>query len=142
MTVGDKKIITKSDKVALQVLIPKELYDELIRIAIEEYGSVKGAVSNLVERAIRIYLGPKMHTQIRTNPPNKIRQIYDKVIERVKELLGIDFKPYHVPTKLFEQAIAMERGSDPRTISKWISTFKRFKLIKFVDQYGKVLELL
>jgi len=57
-------------------------------------------------------------------------------------LLGIDFKPYPVPTKLFGQAIALERGSDPRTISKWVSIFKRFKLIKFVDQYGRVVELL
>jgi len=105
---------------------------------VDEYGSVKGAASNLVERAIKLYWGPRIYT----NPPNKIRQIYDKVIERVKELLGIDFKPYHIPTKLFEQAIAIERGSDPRTISKWITTFKRFKLIKFVDQYGRVIELL
>jgi len=136
-----KKIITRNGKVALQVLIPKTLYEDLIKIAVEEYGYVRGAVSKLVERALKTYLNFEKHVKMPVNSSNKIQPIYERIVERVKKLYGVEFKPYQVPTKLFEKAIAVERGSDPRTIRKWIKIFEKFNLIRRVDQHGRVIQL-
>ena len=51
-----KKVITKNDKVYLQVLIPRELYEKLVKKAFSKYGRVKGILSYMVEEALGEYL--------------------------------------------------------------------------------------
>jgi len=127
---GRRKVYTRKGKVTLHVLIEKDLYDKLIQIAPIVYGSSKGALSYVVEEALRYWLGPRLHTQMHTNPSRSIATVYNTVIEKVKEILKIDIKPYEVPEKILDAAIAQVRGSDPRTISKWKDTFIGAGLIK------------
>jgi len=127
------KKIPKS-KARLEVLIDKKIYEQLIRVAPLVYGGGKyrGAISFVVEEALKHYLAPRLHTQTHTNPPGKVRIVYGQVIEAIKRIMNYDFKPTEIPERILDMAIGEVRGSDPRTISKWKRIFYRFGLIKYL----------
>ena len=124
-----KKVLTRDGKVALQVLIPKELYEAALRVAAYEYGNARGALSWLVEQALRAYISPRLHAQMHTNPPGKVRRVYEQFLSCIEELNG-GYRPFEVPAKQVHTCIAEVRGSDPRTINRWINTFIRVGLMK------------
>ena len=132
------------DKVQINVLIDKKLYDELIKIAPEIYGQVRGSISYVVNEALKAYLAPRLHTQIHTNPKHKVREVYEQIVKAVMELRGYNFKPKDILEKDLETAIAEVRGSDPRTISKWKNILAKQGLIKFVGGHfrNRIVELL
>lgn len=120
-------------KKQLNVLISEDIYDLLIRLAPEIYGENKyrGALSAIVEEALRYYLLPKAHTQTHTNPKLSVRAVYFKVKEKISEMTHIP--PIHLKEALERQidlAISEVRGSDPRTIKKWKDIFVKQGLIK------------
>lgn len=120
------------DKVQLNVLISKEVYEKLIKVAPLIYGEKKyrGAISYVVEQALKHYLAPRLHTQTPANPPGRIRLLYSQIIEKIKEIQHFDFKPDEIPEKILDLAIAEVKGGDPRTIAKWKKQLQRFGLIK------------
>jgi len=120
------------EKVKLTVLIDRNIYEQLIKVAPIIYGEGKyrGAISYVVEEALKHYLAPRLHAQIPANPPGRIRLIYSQVIEKIKEIQHYDFKPDEIPEKILDLAIAEVRGGDPRTIAKWKRQLQRFGLIK------------
>jgi len=143
--VEKKKIITKTGKVALQVLISRDIYRDLIEIAPLVYGKSRGSISYVVEQALRQYLSLAAHTNThKLNPKGSVRQVYGQVIEKVKEIMHLDFKPMQVPEKILDLAIMQVRGSDPRTIEKWKAIFERSGLIKTLGgcKPNRVFELL
>ena len=143
-TRGRKKVVTKDGKVVLQVLISRDLYEKLVQVAPAIYGKTHGSVSYVVEEALKQYLLPRLHTQTRTNPRGSIRRVYNEIVEKVKEIMHLDFKPTEVPEKILDLAISETRGSDPRTIEKWKSLLSRSGLIKFVGgvKPNRIVELL
>ena len=122
------------DKVQLNVLIDRKIYEQLIKVAPLIYGGGKyrGAISYVVEEALKHYLAPRLHAQTPANPPSRIRLIYSQIIEKVKEIQHYDFKPEQIPEKILDLAIAEVRGGDPRTIAKWKKQLRKFGLIKFI----------
>ena len=126
--------------------ISRDLYEQLVRVAPSIYGKkrFRGAISYVVEEALRHYLLPRLHTQIHTNPKHSVRLIYEQVVEEVKSILNLPFKPKEVPEKILDLAIAETRGSDPRTIQKWKEVFKQQGLIKFAGGFppNRIVELL
>jgi len=132
----------EEDKVHLHVMIRKGLYETIKRIAVEKYGKYRGGLSYIVEEALELYLG--MHTQLRTNPARSIRDVYEQVIQKIKEIMQTPIKPVEVPEAVLDRAIAEVRGSDKRTIEKWKNLFEKSGLIKFIGGYkpNRVVELL
>ena len=134
------------NKVRLEVLIDREVYELLTKLAPSIYGQGKyrGALSYVVEEALRHYLVPRLHTQTHTNPRHSIRLVYERVVDKLKEITHLPFKPKEVPEKVLDLAIAEVRGSDPRTVAKWKATFERSGLIKFVGGHApnRMVELL
>jgi len=130
------------EKVHLHVMIRRGLYETIKRIAVEKYGKYRGGLSYIVEEALELYLG--VHTQIHTNPKRSVRDVYEQVVQRIKEILKTPIKPEEVPEKILDVAIAEVRGSDSRTIEKWKSLFERSGLIKYVGgvKPNRVVELL
>ena len=130
----------------LHVLIDEEIYKLLIELAPAIYGQskYKGAVSFVVEEALRQYLIPRAHTKSTQNPRLAVRAIYNQVVEKIKEIMHYDFKPDQVPEKILDQAISEVRGSDPRTINKWKNLFEKSKLIKYIGGFppNRIVELL
>ena len=134
------------NKVRLEVLIDREVYELLIKMAPSIYGQGKyrGALSYIVEEALRYYLASRALTQTHTNPRASIRQVYEKVVDKLKEITHLPFKPKEIPEKILDLAIAEVRGSDPRTIAKWKTMFEKVGLIKFVGGLtpNRMVELL
>jgi hypothetical protein len=128
----------------LTVYISEDLYSLLIEMAPNLYGRVHGALSAVVEEALREYLLPRAHTRSTPNPRLGIRSIYDRVIGRVQEILNLPFRPSEVPEKVLDMAIAETRGGTPRTVERWKAQFLRFGLIKFIggSPPNRIVELL
>jgi len=134
------------DKVHLHVVISREVYDLLVKMAPEIYGEgvYRGALSHVVEEALRSYLLPRARTQIRANPTHRVREVYEQVVERARELLRQPVKPKEVSERILDMAISDVRGSDPRTIEKWKRVFEKMGLIRHVRgaKPNRVFELL
>jgi len=125
-----KKIVTKDGKVLLQVLIPKELYEELVRIAPTLYGSTRGALSYVVTEALKHYLAPRLHAT-HANPPRNLWMKFKRVKKALTEILNIPEDELKECTeKQLEIAISCSIGSDPRTINKYKDLFEKVGLIK------------
>lgn len=137
---------TPRNKKHLHVLIDEELYKLLIEIAPGIYGQGKyrGALSYVVEDALRQYLLPRTHKNTQNNPSRSVKHVYGLVKEKIKEILNLDYAPDEVPEKILDQAIAEVRGSDPRTIAKWKALFEKNKLVKYLGGFppNRVVELL
>jgi hypothetical protein len=130
------------DRVHLHVVIKKDLYEVIKRIAVEKYGKYRGGLSYVVAEALELYLG--MRAQFHTNPRRSIRDVYEQVVQRVKEIMQTPLKPVEVPEAVLDRAIADVRGSDKRTIEKWKSIFEKSGLIKFIGglKPNRIVELL
>jgi hypothetical protein len=137
---------TPRGKKHLHVLIDEKVYNLLVEVAPVIYGQgrYRGALSYVVEEALRQYLLPRAHTKSTQNPRLGVRSIYNQVVEKIKEIMHYDFKPSEVVEKILDQAIAEVRGSDPRTIAKWKNTFQKAGLIKFIGGFppNRVVELM
>jgi hypothetical protein len=121
-------------KKTVLVYISDEVYNELIKRAPELYGKSKGALSYVVETALRKFLGlepeaPGTHTETHTH--NRVSIIYNKVIEVLKARYG--YTPDQIIEKDLDDAIGVVRGLDPRTVSKWKTLFIRQKCVEIVS---------
>lgn len=125
------------EKVRLQVYIPASLNEELRRFLVEQYGSYHhGLLSFEVCQAIQSWIGTHKSTQMQfvrktVNPIPNVFLIKEQVREWLKERFGYDHV-YKVPKKQLILAISALRGTDPRTVRKWIKLFERYKLIKWI----------
>jgi hypothetical protein len=137
---------TPRNKKHLHVLIDEDIYKLLVETAPGIYGQGKyrGALSYVVEEALKHYLLPRAHTNSTQNPRLSVRSIYNQVVEKIKEIMHYDFKPTEITEKTLDQAISEVRGSDPRTIRKWKNVFQKSGLIKFIggSPPNRVVELL
>ena len=132
-------------KKQLNILISEELYNTLLQVASPWYGKNRGAISALIEAALRYYLISHAHTKsTQNNPKRGVKNVYNQVVEKIKEILHYDFKPDEIPEKILDLAIAEVRGSDHRTINKWKNLFHKSGLIKFLGGTypNRVIELL
>ena len=135
-----------SKKVPLYVWVPRELSQNLRSLIQEKYGKYqKGLLSFEVTQALRTWLAMHTNTQtLATKPPNPTprvmivwNQVRHYLLTHYYETLetGQQILRQHI-----EEAIAQVRGSDPRTIRKWLHTFHKFHLIKPIA--GNVWEVM
>ena len=97
----------------------------------------RGMLSYEVEMALRHWLALHTNTQTdleaapKPNPTPRVMQIFNQVkawllSHHYFELLS----GQQIPRRHLEEAIISVRGSDPRTIEKWLRTFHKMKLVK------------
>jgi len=89
-----------------------------------------------------------MHTQNHTkilrkaNPNNpKIHRVFQEIKAYMQEKFGYAALPpgHRVPRSHLAEAIAAVRGTDNRTIKKWMRDFEKFKLIRWIG--GEIWEI-
>lgn len=130
---NNKRWKIPNGKRQLHVLISEDLYRKLIQYASAQAGSegrYRGLLSMIVEDALRLYLEPRLKGQVAVNPRFKVRAVYGQVIEALKRILGALPVDGVVHEKILSLAISEVRGTDPRTIDKWINTFIKSGLMK------------
>lgn len=133
-------------KVALLVYIPEDLNRKLREfIALKYRKFEKGLLSWEVEQALShwIALHTKAQKTLTTKGPNPTPLVVRAFME-VKQYLLMNYyeelKPgMTVPDGYMREAISAVRGSDPRTVRKWLRTFTRFKLIKPVGGVWEIV---
>ena len=109
-----------SKKKTLVVYISEDTYKELIVKAPEIYGKSKGAISYVVEAALRKFLGLESETPSTptlSNIHKPIDLVYSKILSVLKTKYG--FIPNEVTESDLNAAIEVTRGLDQRTVKKW-----------------------
>jgi len=133
----------KKGKKGIYIIISEEIDKKLRELINMKYnGFEKGLLSAEVENALAHWIA--LHTQKHANPAvnslnpkPKVKQVFDAIRERLKAKYG--YYPQQVSFRDLEEAIELERGSDKRTIKKWIQLFLKYKLIKHIA--GQVYEV-
>ena len=103
----------------------------------QQYGKVsKGLLSFEVSQALQAWIGTHKSTQTELShkPPNPVPNVF-VVKEEVKKYLQVTFgyeQIYKVPKNHLILALSSLRGTDERTVRKWVKLFEKYKVIKWV----------
>jgi len=128
------KMPVKDRKVQLLVWISEDVDRKLRELIQQKYKEFqKGILSAEVEVAIRNHIAAHLNDKNKfevkeANPQPRVYSVY----QQVKDYLAKQNIVYQCPLKKLKEAITAIRGSDPRTIRKWLKEFERWKLIKMV----------
>ena len=127
-------------KTQLKVWIKTQLAHEIKKLAVTRYGSMKGALSKIVEEALELFInaynisiseGAHTHAHVDgSGVPARIHNVFMQVKTYLYKKFG--FLPWRFSHKDLSEAIAFVRGHDRRTINKWIKLFLQYTLIKQV----------
>jgi uncharacterized protein YcgI (DUF1989 family) len=129
--------VDTAKKAQFNVSISEELEREFREfVARKHKRAKKGLISYEVEEALRYWMA--LHTRAQmtlvdtsVNPPLDVSRVFIQI----KEYLITHYYPelgtgQVININHLKEAIMRIRGSDPRTINKWIKTFKDLHLIK------------
>jgi len=130
------------EKVKVGFSISESLFQSFRQFLAEKYGEVrKGLISAEVECALAAYMADhRTHTQNTQttfdkpkapNPTPLVQRVREDIKDYMTGHFGYEVI-YQVPMKHVMEAIAMVRGSDPRTIRKWLKAFERYHLMRIV----------
>lgn len=125
------------EKVQFKVYLPKNLAFQIRKLIMQKYSKYeRGLLSYEVEMALRSWLAlhTKAQNSIEVEKPNPTPRVY-KYFAEVKDYLLRNYyielrSGQQIPYKHLEEAIMNTRGSDKRTVQKWLRTFTRMGLIK------------
>ena len=119
------------------VYLDPSLIEEFRRFVVEQYGkSSYGLISFEVAQALQSWIGAHKSTQTQLihKPPNPIPNVF-VVKEEVKKYLQQTFgyeQIYKIPKDHLILALSSLRGTDERTIRKWMRLFEKYHVIKWV----------
>ncbi|MEM3013422.1 MAG: hypothetical protein QXI71_02165 [Candidatus Bathyarchaeia archaeon] len=124
-------------KVKLGVWIDPVLDQKFREFVAQQYGKVgRGLLSFEVSQALQAWISTHRSTQAELvhKPPNPVPNVF-QVKEQVKAYLRETFgyeQVYKVPKNHVVIALSSLRGTDERTIRKWMKLFEKYKVIKWV----------
>lgn len=127
------------EKIQFKVYLNEDLAIRFRELIMKKYHKYeKGLLSYETDMAIRHWLA--LHTEAQTsldvnkpNPTPRTSLAFAKVKNYLLGNFYYELKPgQQVARSHLEKAIIATHGSDKRTIRKWLETFHRMGLIKFV----------
>lgn len=123
-------------KKEIHLKISEDLLKEFRSLIVKKYSEYrKGLLSNEAELALRFWIDLHTKTQTLKSDPPPITSFINVVWLQVKSFLLRNYysvieKGTLIPRKHLEVAISYVRGSDKRTIDKWLSNFQNHGFIK------------
>jgi hypothetical protein len=125
-------------KIKVGLSLNEKLFTKFREFLAIKYGLVaKGLISNEVELALESHMADhRTHANgtkemVTPNPSPAVFKVKEEVRKYMKDHFGYDVI-YQVPKKHVMEAIAMVRGSDPRTIKGWMKKFHQYKVLKYI----------
>jgi len=128
------------ERAQFKVHISKSVIERFRKLIMSKYERYeKGLLSYEAEMALRHWLA--LHTkaqksveaQKKPNPVPRVMLAFNEVKDWLLRNYYQELLPgQQIPRRHLEEAIMATRGSDPRTIRKWMRIFTRMKLIVFV----------
>ena len=132
-----KRRINRLNKVKVGFYLDRKLVENFRALIQKKYGEYqKGLLSYEAEMALRNWIG--LHTNAQSeilrnapNPTPKVILVFSQVKEYLLKNYYFELKPgQQIPRIHLENAIVAVRGSDPRTIKRWLRAFHKMGLIK------------
>jgi len=126
------------NKTKLQVWIPNTLNEKFRELIHQKYQKYeKGLLSYEVEMALRHWLALHTNTQNtfslsgKPNPPPRVMHVFNQVKDWLLSHYYYELQTgQQISIDHLKKAIMVVRGSDPRTIEKWLKVFVKMKLVK------------
>jgi len=128
-------------KKGIYIYLDEEVYDGLIALIKQKYTGLHGVLSSEVQHAIAHWI--QQHESTLTQTTHKINPAIPRshlaanaIVNRLRE------RGFHVQCSKWDlvKAIEVERGSDPRTVTKWMKFLVRNGYLKWLNP--NVLEIL
>jgi hypothetical protein len=130
--------INMEKRVKVGFFLSDSLIEKLRLLIMQKYQKYeRGLLSYEVEQALRAWLA--LHTnsqksleqQKLPNPSSKVAITFAQVKQYLLSHYYFELhQGQQIPLKHLKEAIMNVRGSDPRTVSKWLKTFESMHLIK------------
>lgn len=135
-------------KKKVNLFIEEGIWAEFKRLAFQKHENFHGALSYELEQALQAWLAQHTQKHIKPlipnsiNPQPRVAVTFSQVKNYLKQQYGyVAIVPgQQVPRAHLREAIMAIRGTDYRTVNKWMGLFTKFKLIKWVA--GQIYEIL
>lgn len=122
-------------KEQIHILLDKDIAKKLRKYIQEAYPTyTKGLLSIVVQDALASYLNARMQ-QHTANPINPGLPFVQRVCQEIKLKLYEKGLVSQASLNDITQAISEARGSDPRTIKKWITTLLKLGYLKQITLF-------
>jgi hypothetical protein len=122
------------EKVGLYVRIDRKLRDKLYALIRSKYPeSTYGGLSAEVQEAIVSWLASHEHTTLHTKSLNPRLPRTHRICQEIMEAVKSTGHQTQVSRKILLSAITSLRGSDERTVDKWLQTLLREGYIKILN---------
>ena len=124
-------------KVKLGVWLDPILDNKFREFVAQQYGKVsKGLLSFEVSQALQAWVSTHKSTQteLMHKSPNPVPNVFivkEEVKKYLQETFGHD-QIYKVPKNHLIIALNSIRGTDERTVKKWMKLFEKYRVIKWV----------
>lgn len=124
-------------RVKTSIFVDKKLWEKFKEIALKKHNFKYGSISEELEKLIKNYIDEHEHTNTQKhmhahtnvkhrNPPDKVFLVW----QRVKSILASQGYIHQTTLKFLSDAIMEVRGTDKRTIKKWIKLFEKYGFVK------------
>jgi len=125
------------EKVQFNLYLEKSFVEDFRQFVAEQYGKIsKGLLSFEAKQAMQAWISTHKGTQTpltqkSPNPYPNVFVVREDVKKYLQQRFGYD-SIYKVPKQQVIEAISAVRGTDERTIQKWIRLFEKFHVLKWV----------
>lgn len=125
------------EKVQFNLYLEKSFVEDFRQFVAEQYGKIsKGLLSFEAKQAMQAWISTHKGTQTpltqkSPNPYPNVFVVREAVKKYLQQRFGYD-SIYKVPKQQVIEAISAVRGTDERTIQKWIRLFEKFHVLKWV----------
>ncbi|MEM4620686.1 MAG: hypothetical protein QW607_10795 [Desulfurococcaceae archaeon] len=118
-----------------EILIEEEVFREALDIAQEIYGKGKGGLSYLINTLLKDFIEQYKNNAMKEEVLSQrkgVKEVFMEVLENIANKRKCSTSEIHeITEKELVQAISNVRGSDKRTVKKWLELFLNNKLIEY-----------
>jgi len=125
----------RSNKIKVGAYIDRDVWDKFRELVKKKYRDYHGMLSYELEEMIKNWIA--LHTQTthkesipKVNPEPKVYRVARQIKEYIQNKYGWRSAYQNVHRNLIVEAISAVRGSDPRTIEKWMNEMMRYDILK------------
>lgn len=127
--------INGAEKRRIDILLSKDVAEKLFAEASRIYGRGRGGVSLLIETLLREYFKNRS-IELPSSFGKSVREVFLQVLRKIAEYRNDSVEDIlDVPEKELTRAISEVRGSDKRTVKKWIGIFIQNNLLEYIGGF-------
>jgi hypothetical protein len=132
---------TAAGRSKIGFFLSDEIIEKFRLLVQQKYKSYeKGLLSHECELALRHWVALHTNTQtediVTPNPTPRVALVFARVKKYLLDNFYFELRPgQQIPLAHLEKAIMEVRGTDPRTVRKWLQTFRRMGLAKPITPY-------